>query len=324
MKLRNSLFCVLLLAVSAPGSDETPTRTLLPGSSRTLTVPRFGTWGHAKCSADGSVFVHGDTGSINDSVVLKISADGSAYTIYDLPDEKSKATAFSAFDVTGEGDVWMLDETKEGELAAFHFNSAGKLSSETRLAVPNHLRARIFSVFPSGAMLVGGYFGKLAEKSGLAGKGYVALFERSGRLRKVLNAPDLDFDPKKITTTPFQGASAIGEDGNLYLLTGSQVVVMSETGEKLRTLKYEKVSEAIASNIVASQDLLALWLLSQDKEGSVDGRFLVINYQTGEPLATYTSGPELGNMPLCFSRQDGFTFLKVESGVAKFISAPLR
>ena len=51
--------------------------------------------------------------------------------------------------------------------------------------------------------------------------------------------------------------------------------------------------------------------------------YLILDYETGEPFALYTPDEELGNNALCFSRQEGFTFLRNVQGRLSLLRAAL-
>jgi len=66
--------------------------------------------------------------------------------------------------------------------------------------------------------------------------------------------------------------------------------------------------------------------MEPDEDHRVTNEFLVIEAVSGKEVGRYATGPELDHVtPLCFSRQDGFTFLGgIADGKMELITAALR
>jgi len=112
-----------------------------------------------------------------------------------------------------------------------------------------------------------------------------------------VSTPKLDlpnFDPwsKKIP----EGGAAAGSDGNLYLLKPPQeVVVVSQSGEVLRHLRFSKPDADFAvRNISVSGGLAAIWFMKPDEEHRFTTEILVIEAVSGKEVGRYAIGPELG------------------------------
>ncbi|HEU4416230.1 MAG TPA: hypothetical protein VFT65_15695 [Candidatus Angelobacter sp.] len=53
-------------------------------------------------------------------------------------------------------------------------------------------------------------------------------------------------------------------------------------------------------------------------------RYLVVNASDGSPLGLYQPTEETGNNNVCFSRHEGFVFMRFEHNRVKLITAALR
>jgi len=83
--------------------------------------------------------------------------------------------------------------------------------------------------------------------------------------------------------------------------------------------------ELIASRIDVSGGLLDVELAKSQGMGKpVDIQFLVMNASTADRMGLYESGPELGDLMLCFTRSSGFDFLGTKDEKIMLLSAPLR
>ncbi|MGH9566300.1 MAG: hypothetical protein ACRD4I_09975, partial [Candidatus Angelobacter sp.] len=120
------------------------------------------------------------------------------------------------------------------------------------------------------------------------------------------------------------GAATLGSDGNIYLLRNSDVVVISQSGEILRRLLFEKTpSDAVPTKIVYSGGLLAIFL-SKSAEPFIMRRYLILDSLSGEQRGFYTPSKDTSGNDVCFSRKEGFTFLHNSKGTLYLISAELR
>ncbi len=315
----------LAWSASDPEAPPPPTPRLLQlSSSREIVVPPFAAWGERQCSASGNLFFHADTGLYNDSVIIELSSDGTKFALYELPADRAKGTAFGAFSVTPSGGLYLVVETRDVGTRVFHFSSDGKLSSEVRVEAPEFFLPKSLLAFESGRMLVGGYYSRLASPK-LQGKSFFGIFEPSGKLLAQLSESGADVDMATTASIPSQGAITLGPDGNAYILKSSEIVVLSESGTVVRRVAYKKPdAHAIANWIMVSDNLIAIWLFTRGKDDVAVASYLVLDYETGEPFALYAPAEELGNNALCFSRQDGFTFLRSVDGRFRLLRAALK
>jgi hypothetical protein len=299
-------------------------RDLEISSSKPIRLPAFGWYGDSQCTTDGDIFLHAGSGTYNYPVILKISSDGQSSKLYELSSKEVENNAFTAFSVTPAGRVWLLTEDRKGGANLFGFNSNGHVSVETHLELPENLELTGVVVFESGTSLVTGFFTRHAEEK-IRGTRFVGLFESSGKIIKQLNSANDPVDLKKLATAPAEGAVSIGPDGNAYLLNSKEIVVMSESGGIVRRFSYSKpTSGMIARRIAVSQNLIALWLLGRGKNDIVVPEFLVMNRETGDVIGLYTPTEEFGNNAVCFSAQDGFTFIKKENTEMRFLTALMK
>jgi len=299
-------------------------RPLEPASSKPVAVPTFGWWAEPQCADDGSMYFHADTEVFNDSVILKLSPDASTYALYELDDQSSKDRSFAEFTVTPSGQVWLLTERRDGALGVFAFDSHGKAGNEVHIEGVEQLRPTAFAAFENGALLIGGYHTSNAPKA-VQGKPFFALFEPSGKLRKNLVSPLPDVDPAEIGMKLREGGATLGQDGNLYVLGPKEVLVLSESGSIVRRIAFTKPDKAAtARRIVVSQNAMALWLAAPGSEDGAIFQYLVLDRQNGDTIGLYVPH-ELGRQAICFSREDGFTFLRRnENEKMKLEFAPLR
>lgn len=142
-----------------------------------------------------------------------------------------------------------------------------------------------------------------------------------------MNAGFADTDLKKASSTLSEGAVSIGDDGNAYILNDKEVVVVSPGGEITRRLIYTKPqNNQIATQVVVSGGLIAIVLstIEGSDEPFISREILLIDSQSGEPFRFYKPSAELGNRMVCFSRNQGFTFLRKESGHLVRLTASIR
>lgn len=325
MKVLQYLLSTLLLAWLPAADSPVRLSVLNSSSSKILQVPPFGFYGLAQCDNDGNLFFHIDqTGQFDTSNILKLSSGSAAPTIYKIPEGLPEKATFVAFAVSPKGRVWILADTRGGHVYVFGFDSGGKMSTQIKLDLPDHLSTEDFAVSDEGIVLLSGHFNKAAgEEHG--GKPYIALFDASGKLRKALNEPLASVDLAEIGTTHHEGSAVFAEDGNLYFVHSQAILAVSQSGMVVKRIIYKKPDpELIATRVVLSGGLLSIWLRKKNPDGTVFYKFLVVNASTGEPFALYTPAKELGSNAVCFSRSEGFTFYSVQDGHIKLNGATLR
>lgn len=319
----------LLLLLAFLFGAETPVpvspRILQTGTSRSLDVPTFRFYGAVQADKDGDLFFHVDSGSYREPVILKLARGSGDPTLYTIADEDQKKIIFGEFSVTPLGQVVLLGLGTDGKTYAIRFSSKGTATTKTALEFPDHTSIGSFVAFESGSMLVSAFYLPDAPE-GLRGKSFMALFDESGQMRKKIHGELPSVDLGNVFQHLREGNATVGADGNLYLLTPDHILVLSESGEIVRRIKYEKPDGGTASQIAVSHNLISIWLLKEGAQNHISSEYLVLDLFTGKPFGFYLPGEELRQtgIAVSFSNQEGFTFFDSVDGHVKLISAPLR
>lgn len=315
----------LLAQTSArDASTDLSPRPLRSSGAKALQVPAFGAYGEAHCDDSASVYYHLQTGSYRNTIILRFAQSGKESTLYKLPDEFAQSTAFMDFSVTPDGDVKALVEDEEGHSLVFDFDSDGNVSRHIRLDVPDGVMGMNIAAFPNGTVLFSGYYRKTAQQD-LAGKRYIGIFQASGKLLKRL---DQSKDEEKVDFPGIghlqEEGAAVARDGRIYLLSTGKILVLSSSGRIERTIPFSKPdAEFSAVRVQYSEGLL---VVSFAKIGNPETvyRYLVLDAWDGIPLGLYEPTQETGNTNVCFTRRDGFVFLKIDKQTVSLVSAGLR
>ena len=298
-------------------------RPLKVSQEKQLEIPPFGAWGDTQCDSDSSLYDHLLTGSYRDTQILRTSSSGTETTLYKLPEEFAKTTAFMDFSVSPNGNVTVLVENHEGHSLTFDFDSEGKVSSNAQLEIPEQVAGEHIAVFSNGTRLFAGHYRRDAP-SDLKGKRYVGLFQASGKLLKRLNEVDKETRTEEQAGHLPDGATTIGADGNIYLLTSDKVLIISASGTIQKKIAFTKPNpDFSAGRVQFSEGLLAISFAKIGKPETIF-QYLVVNASTGEPFGLYVPTVETGNNNVCFTRHDGFVFRTVKNNRMDIITAPLR
>ena len=320
-------FVVLLALLIGTGGTTVPvsTRILRAGDSHALDVPSFRFYGMAQTDKEGDLYFHVEAGSYRKPVILKLARSTGDPTLYTLADGDQNNIVFAEFSVTPSGQVVILGMGKDGKNYAIHFSTKGAATTKTLLELPEHMSIGSFVAFESGTMLVSAFYLPDAPEE-LRGKSFMSFFNDSGKLVRKFDGELGEVDLKTAFQHAREGDSAIGPDGNLYLLTANKILVISESGEIVRRLKYQKPENRIAGKIAVSHNLIAIWMLKEGAKHEISSEYLVLDLFTGKPFGFYVPAEELGKfaVALSFSNEEGFTFFDNDNGHIKLISAPLR
>jgi hypothetical protein len=311
--------------------DTTPVRPLRVGSSRPVAVPSFGYFGTGESDKNGNLyFLVGPSSDYKHAKVVKLSISSGDGQVYAVPEE---AGSVSAFAVSPSGDVYVLTERvkpkSEVEYLVTSFDSKGHESGTTKLDIPRDILINDFLAFDDGAFFIGGYYIRSASES-LRGKNFVAIFEKSGQLRKVLRGGWRDVDLNYLNDHPFDGASVISPENRIYVMRGQQVRVYSEDGEMQGRVEFSKPApDFVAQKIAVTGRFLVVWLLRPREDGNgMETRYLVLDkVNNSEALALYLPEDDLPTVASGFTDTDGFLFLQAtdESGSGlKLVTAPLK
>ena len=297
-----------LFAVSQQEPTEPAPYLLSDPSIIQIHLPRFSAFGPIRCDTSGSTYYELES-ETPDKTILRISANGQNSTVYSLPTETPEGgrNYFQGFSVTPSGLVRIIFlKERTDSLYVRSFGKDGSLKDETRLSSVDHIRVKYFVSFEDGSVWLNAYYGEQAPEQ-MRGRRYSAIFDPSGKLVKELDSfmPNVDLHDTRAKT--LEGDVALGQDGNLYLLTATQVIVISQSGEVVRKIKFTKTStDQIAEEVKVSNGLVAI-TLSTVENIRPNSRYLVMDSMTGQVFGAY----ELSNtnkMMLCFDREEGFTF----------------
>jgi len=317
---------VMMLVLSTLGdTNGIPSRVLVSSSSKLLGVPSFGYWGHAQCDRDGNLFFHTDANIFDDAIILKLSASSWESTFFKATMD-NKRLYYGGFSVSPSGQLWILGNNGhlDREQYIFAFDSDGKMTSMTKLDVPSGLEVEDFAVSDRGVALISGFFGTNAVQD-LHGQTFVGLFQPSGKLLRRLNGGLGTVDLGNVHKSLHSGAAIFGEDGYLYLLHDRTILVISESGTLVRTVKFDKPNrDAVSTKIAVSGGWIAIWLTEHNEKSQIKERLLVLDSQTEEPYALYSPPAGVNGNAMCFNRKDGFEFYGVQDGRVKLTTAALR
>lgn len=335
--LRAGLATCLVLALLTVGSVHaqnenhqaaTIATTLEESSATKLAIPRFGFSDEPQCDDHGDVFFHLYSGSYRISTIFELTADADKSLLYRLPVDLAREVGFESFAVSPSGELYVLGQIREGtqdsdvhEYVFSFSDSDGSMTSKLRLQTPHYILADAFTVLQGGVVLFSGHFVKEAPEE-LRGKRYAALFDASGRVSKVL-----DTQGKVDERLLAGGAATRGRDGYAYLLGNSEVTVFSPAGEIARRIPFQNPDpNAIPTSIKLSEGLMSITLSKVGKDHWIEPRYLVVDAFTGSIYAYYVPSKDLGNQTLCFSRNTGYTFLKLtdDGNYEEILRAPLR
>lgn len=318
----------MTLIVQAQNKLPQP-QTLLSSGSHSVQVPPFVFFIETQCDKRGNLYFHLDRGSYDSTDILKLSSDGQRGQEFKLTGKFAdpSTTAFTNFSVTPEGELYVLAWENAGEALLFTFDSDGAMKSPTRLDVPEHVMPWDILAFDDGALLFSGYYDENAGPK-LRGKRFVALFEPSGKVQKLLASSTFeDVNLAEVASKMREGGAARAEDGNTYLLGPKKVLVISQSGQIIRKIPFTKPDPAsIASDIRVDAGLISIGLITFDDKSArvLKKTFLTLDASTGDTISLYESSPDLGYNDVCFSRNEGFTFVRNDKGHNVLLTAPLR
>ncbi len=321
--LKRVLFVIVSLQFCLAQETSPAIRPIVASTSRSIQAPPFGYFGAGQCDSDGNMYFHDDTSEFRAKQIFKLSRDGSTGKIFRVTGKFADpdAAGFDSFWVTAEGEVFIL-AANTVEKYVFIFTRDGTMKDPLVLQVPKDVQLTDFGVFDSGFIFVWGYRSEESSKE-LQGKPYVAILKDSGEVSRELSIalPKIDLGNLGV---PSDGAVA-SSVGNLYFLGSNQITVISQTGEVVRKLKYHKPDpKAFATKIYLSGGMAVIALDEIANDNQVSRSFMAFDQYTGELIGHYKPSPELNGSDVCFTRDDGMTFLQMDGKSQKLITAPLR
>ena len=306
--------------------EDSPATVLLPSVQRPVQAPIF-QYIETLCDKERNLYFHLDTGDYMSADTFRLSSDGQSGRTFKLTGDYADHHdfMFANFSVTPGGDLYVLTWHPPDRYYLFNFDSNGSMKSPTALDIPQHLTNDKFLVFEGGASLFSGFYGEKAPKN-LQGKSYVALLNPAGDIRKELNT-SVDNSLANVSQIGemHDGGTATSEDGNLYILTAKNIAIFSQNGDLLKRIAYEKPdSKSVATTLYASGGLSVVGLINLKEMKITRKDFLTFDVLTGKLTGWYQTSPEVGEFDVCFSRNEGFTFIRQEKGRDIVITAPLR
>jgi hypothetical protein len=321
---------VLILLVLTVGSalaqasspNDAPTTLRAASSTVWSSVPLIGLNGNTQCDSDANLYAQ--TGPADSVSILKLAHDGSKYELYSVPTDVARKAWFQAFTVSPTGELRALADSQDHQTYVFEWHSDPGNPSQTKLDVPEHLATKSIAAFQSGAMLVSGYFNRAADEQ-VRGRSFIAIFDASGKLAAHVSGKFSDFDLASFKTKLYEGASAVGDDGYIYLLRPDEVVVVSASGQVVRRMPFKKPDPSwLAIRIDESGGTVLVELDKDNGMGKpITAEYLALDASTGKRRGLYAPEAALGNNLACFTRNEGFTFRTVKEGRETLLTAPL-
>lgn len=323
-----SAYAILLLVLGT-GRQFLPQKptVLQISSTHSVQLPAFNYFGSAQCDSEGDLFFHTDSGSFRRSIVFKLSHNVEESTVYKLTPELDRTMSFLSFAVRPDGTVDLL-ANDDKHLFVISFDSDGRVKDHINLDTPGRVLADRFAVFANGVILLDGYYSAGASEQ-LRGKPFQALFDPSGNLiKRFTDLNDRDQAKEETGTIALkEGGAAMGDEGNAYLLRSHEVVVLSPSGTIVRRLRFSKPESGTrATDIFVSKGLLAIVLSKTEKQSQIVDTNLVLDANTGMAVGYYAAPAQVSDSSIvCFSREDGFTFMKSENlNLLTLYTAPLQ
>lgn len=320
-------FLLLLQGTSTVRSNVPAKPTVLVPSVRVLEAPAFPIMGSAQCDKYGNMYFHvGNDFSNTD--ILRLAPDGKEGARFKLAGEFANKTNFASYSVSPEGEVYVFAGLQEKwEPLLFHFDSKGEAGTPVKVDLPEQVVDDDIMAFDSGAIFFWGHYDEPAPEK-LRGQPYVALVDPSGRTILRLRSLPISQIEEASLSDVHEGGGTVAEDGNLYFLSKQDIVVISQTGNVIRRLRFEKPdpkSTAIGIRVSAGLAAIVLAIPLPDVKHGVKLAYLVVDTFSGDVRGYYELPDNLRSArDVCFSRKEGLSFIGPESGQMKLITAPLR
>lgn len=322
------VLCGFLLLTLGWGQDSAHmragaenTRVLTVSARHESQVPFFGAFGFPQCDKEGNLYFHIDEGDFTESGLLLLSSDGQRGKMMKFTGDYADM-AFSTFFVSQErGGAYVL-AWKKKRYYLVEFDGHGEMKNPVVLDIPEFVIPEDLLAFEDGSSLISGYYEGRASTE-LRGKAYTAIFEPTGSVRKVLSLSQPDIVLADVAAKLREGGAALGDDGNIYFLTPTDVLVLSKGGNLQKKIHFEKPDPAgVVTNFYVSGGFIVLGI-SGDTEKILDRRqFLVLDSPSGKLFAIYERPEELHKaQDVCFKRDEGFTFMISDKGRTTLFTA---
>ena len=217
-----------------------------------------------------------------------------------------------------------LADARDRHTYVFEWRSDPGNPNQLKLDVPEHLTTKSIAAFQSGAMLVAGYFNGTADEQN-RGKSFMAIFDPSGKLATGIADKFAPVDLGSLRTRLYEVATAIGDDGLIYILRSDEVVAISESGQVVRRMPFKKpVPGLLATRIDESGGVVLVELAKENGQGQpFTMQYLSLDASTGRKKGLYAPESSMGNNLVCLSRNEGLTFITVKQDKQTLVTAPL-
>lgn len=306
----NSFAIAQAKPVPAPNSVEPP-RILPVTSTLVLQVPQFVGIGKTLCDNSGNMFFNVGFRIGQMGPFLGITADGRSHIIYSLPSGiKNWGNVKGVVSPGGQFSILYSNYKTAPMHRLIHYEADGTVGRVTPLEIPDNASVQNIAIEDSGVTYVRGLV-YTKEKSGKVQLGYAALLSDSGKLIRNLSFDAAGVDPEPREHSLPEGDAAAGIDGRFYILEPTKVIVLNQSGDIERILKYDKPDHsAFAARIDVSEGLVSIELDTvkpfPNEADRVYGRMLLLNAQTGELREDAVFDPE-GSGMVCFRGEDGYS-----------------
>jgi hypothetical protein len=325
--LKRVLSVLILIPLCLAQGPIYALREIDVSSSRSIQTPSFGYFGEGQCDRDGNMYFHSSDSDFRHSQIFRLSSDGSSGTFFRITGKFADAdlAGFDSFWITSDGEVFILATNAE-EKYVFTFDHNGTVKDPVVLKVPVDVQLTDFAVFDNGFLFVWGYRDQRSSKD-LRGKPYAAVLTDAGGIVKELSIPMPAVDLGNLAALSDGAVASYAE--NLYFLGPDQITVVSVTGETIRKLRYHKPdSEAVATKLYLSGGMAVIAVNKVSTKGATRGQversFIALDQNSGDLMGYYKPSAQLGCCDVCFTRNDGLTFLKMDGKTQKLATALFR
>jgi hypothetical protein len=271
----------------------------------------FGFYSPPQCDGDGNIYLRPNQApNYEKAPIWKLSPQAEKLAEFSLPSEFQDFLAGPST-VDPGGDVYQA--AYDGKrVVVLKFAADGRFSNQTKVDVPHpeHFLPSNLAVFATGEILLAGYF-SMEAPARLRSLPYVAIYHPDGRLLTKVSTrlPDGSNELPRDWTTVSGDWLETGIDGNAYSLRGSRILVISPAGQIVRAINLSMPGSGYAATkIQLSRNILSVQFNKAEKSHKVSVLFRTYDLASGDLLGEYVPDPELGNSPLCFSVDEGYTF----------------
>jgi hypothetical protein len=257
------------------GADAPITIPLHPSAETPISIAYFRSWGATQCDGRGNLYFRiGD--NLNQTTIRRLTPDAATDT-YTLPSEYAQTTTYLDFRATAHGELHVLVADSAGHLHVFSFQrDSSDNPTHVQLDAPAHISTTAFAVFPTGTILISGFYDKDAPQE-LSGKRYSAEFDASGRLRRTVDTHAASLDAAKPPAS-LGAISAPDERGTLYLAQGDELLVIGEGGEIERKFTLTRPApEYSVGHIQIAAGRIGIWFMRAETRKPIVLRLSVLD-----------------------------------------------